>query len=431
MRTPTPLLAVALGGLTLPLLALQEDERPERYLRDRDLNRVANALQEWIQAKLETKDVNEAEAELREQVDKLERKLEDTPAQGDLLASPADLGRAIWLSYDYDRNRKPKQGELEEMEYVDGQAFTKDAPLEYVVWTPNKYRPRDNAYPVILSIPDADVRPFDHVTEEWVDGDIRDGAIIASPVMPEDTTLWEEMDGLARVMLLYKDITYNWAVDFDRIYLAGRGRGVETAVRIASAFPDRFAGVVGRAGDVGSTRPDNFGNLSTYFAGGGAEARTFAEAAEELGYDNVTLQPEGRESDLWKWIQEHPRVSYPTEIHLVAGPRTNRLYWLQVPQTDGSTLVEVHAKVDRSSNTVTVEGDGVTEFTLHFSDAVLDLSKEVTVIANGQESKDLIARSFHTVLDNVYNGRIDPGKVLVGFKTYHLPSVELEGEEGQ
>ena len=362
-------------------------------------------------------------------MDKLESKLRKTPANGDVLAATGDFGYAIWLGYDYAKKRVRK-GKVQNAEFVRAPRFPEDEPLEYAVWTPSKYNARSGpGYAFILTVPDSDVKPSDHLVEQWTDGTVRDGAILAAPQMPEDPDTWETA-GVANVMFLYGEITKNYAVDFDRIYLAGRGRGVQTALAIGESFPDRFAGVIGRAGDPGDTAAGNFRNLATYFAGGGGKATAFSKQIEELGYGNCSLDPSGGEEDIWNWILAHPRVSYPTEVTLIPNQYTNRAYWLQVPRTDGATPVKVHAVLDRATNTVTVEGEGVNEFSLHFSDAILDMNREITVIANGQEYKDLIPRSFRTALSNIYNARIAPGKVLVASKPYHLPSLAKEEDEG-
>lgn len=411
--------------LLLPGLAAGSAWQQERYLKDSDLKKFGGSLEDYLEAREEGKGVTDAEADLKKSVDSLEKKLSKTPALGNLLASPGDLGYGMWLAYNYDsKKRKAKAGKVNEQEFWDDYSFTKAEPLSYAVWTPEKYRPKTDAYTLIISIPDAGAKPFDHITERWVDSDIRTGSVIVSPQMNEDTAVWEDMaDGISRVMLLYRELTNNWAIDFDRIYLAGRGRGVKTAMHIASIWPDRFAGVIGRTGEVGTADARNFGNLPTYFAGGGAKVTAFADAAKELGYEGVTLQADGKEADIWSWILENPRRSYPQEITLAATEMTNRMYWLQVPRTDGSTFVQVKAAVDRDSNTITVDGVGVNEFTLHFSDAILDLNKEVTVVANGQVYKDKIQRSFRETTHNIFNASIDPGKILVASKFYHLPTV--------
>jgi len=73
------------------------------------------------------------------------------------------------------------------------------------------------------------------------------------------------------------------------------------------------------------------------------------------------------------------------------------------------------------SNTITVEGEGIDEFTISYNDVLVDLDKPVTVICNGAENVDLIPRNLKVTLDMVYFARSDPGKVFVANKSYHLP----------
>ena len=73
----------------------------------------------------------------------------------------------------------------------------------------------------------------------------------------------------------------------------------------------------------------------------------------------------------------------------------------------------------------------MTDFFLHFNDVILDMTKEITVIANGQEYKDFIPRSFPLVLDNIFKGKCDPGRMFVAVKSYHLPTLVKADGEGE
>lgn len=420
-------------AITAALLALQAPSwaaaQADQYLEPRDLKKLGDSIRDYIEARIDNKRINDAEGDVREQMEKLKRKLEKTPAKGDLLASPGDLGQAMWASYDYGRKR-PKKGKVESLKYVSEGLYTKKEPLEYAIWAPTKYSAK-NAYPLVITIPDQDVDPKDHLIERWKLAEMRDEVILASPRMPEDTSTWTDRDGgLKAVMVLLRAVSENYALDYDKIFLAGRGLGVPTGIAIIEFFPDRFAGFIGRTGDVGDVTPANFQNLATFFAGGGAQVTAFEAASKELGHDNCTVQADALEEDIWNWIQATRRNSYPDEVSLVPGsPFPNRAYWLQVPASDGSTPQTIHASIDRATNTVTVEGAGMTDFTLHFNDVILDMSKEITVIANGQEYKDFVPRSFALVLDNIFLVRCDPGRMFVAAKTYHLPaSVKADGE---
>ncbi len=424
------LLAVTALLLALPAPGWAAPQA-DRYLEPKDLRKVGDSIRDYIEARIANKRVNDAQVDVQNQMEKLQRKLEKTPAQGDLLASPGDLGQAMWASYDYGRKRN-KKGKVESRKYVAEGLYTKKDPLEYAVWAPSKYSAK-NAYPLVITIPDQDIDPKDHLIERWKLADMRDHVILASPRMPEDTSTWTDAKGgLKAVMVLLRAISENYALDYDKIFLAGRGLGVPTGMAIVEFFPDRFAGFIGRTGDVGDVTPANFQNLPTFFAGGGAQVTAFEEASKELGHDNCTVQADALEEDIWNWIQATQRNSYPSEVTLVPGkPYPIRAYWLQVPPSDGSSPQSIHASIDRATNTVTVEGEGMTDFTLHFNDVILDMSKEITVIANGQEYKDFVPRSFQLVLDNIFRVRCDPGRMFVAAKSYHLPNlIEADGEGG-
>jgi hypothetical protein len=389
-----------------------------RYLKDRDVNKLGVALGDYIEASTAKKGIMLAEAKVREEMDKLSKRLKDAP-EPDILACPADLGAALWLANGYAKKRV-KKGKVEDYEYTERE-FSEENPLRYAVSTPSKYAVKqESPYPVILVIPDEGVDPKQHIIERWQENILKDNAIIAAPKMPGSAGEWTQRDGIASVMLLLRTITDQYSVDYDRIYLAGRGAGVAAALSIAEMFPDRFAGVIGRAGDAGETLPSNFSNLPTYFAGGGAQASKFQEGVDAAGYGNCTLDADGLEADIWNWIQSNPRKSVPEQVVLHPGaPFPTRAYWLAVPP-GAEANAKVTAKVDRDTNTITVDGEGVASVTLFYNDALVDMSKPITVIANGKEYKDQIPRSFKTCLNLIYKGTNDPGRVFVATKPYHL-----------
>jgi len=419
MSSPTPRLICAV--LLLPVLASFLAPSQERRLKDGDLKSLATALGEYSEAQAAKKDVIEAEAEVKEAMDKLQKKLKG----GDPLAFPADIGKALWLSKKYDKARV-KKGKVESLEF--DAPFIGEKGLEYVLWAPSKYSARKNSYPLIISISDEGRDPKQHITEDWIAPEIRDNVIVASPVMPADTSSWGlsgsggNAGGVAHVLITLKAVTESYAVDFDRIYLAGYGAGVEAAVAIAGQFPDRFAGVIGRSGDAGETSAVNFRNLPTFFAGGGSQATAFQASTKELAYNNTTVEPAADEAAIWAWMESNPRASHPMEVTLVPGsPIPTRAYWLQVPPLDASAKARVDARIERESNTIFIDTSGVEDVQVYLNDILVDLNSPVKVIMNGAEHKDLIPRSFKTTLDLIDRVRSDPSKVYVATKNYHAP----------
>ena len=408
-------------ALTALAIATQEP-----LLRETDLRKLGQAFSAYLEAVAENSGVFEAQEEVATELEKVSKKIDGR----DPLSSPADIGQALWLSNEYHKKRV-KKGKVEATSY-DFFFFGEDG-LEYAVWVPKDYNGKEPT-PVLLVIAGEGETPHTHITEQWISPEIRDNVIVACPAMPEDVAQWTvpgsegSPGGVAAVLTLMKALTETYAVDFDRVYIAGRGAGVSAAVAIADLSPDRFAGVIGRSGDAGTTQPVNFQNLPTFFAGAGGEATAFQKGAEELGYENVTLAPEGKEADVWSWMQEHPRATYPSEVTLSpSSPRANGAYWLQVPPLDSLSGQKIHARVDRETNTIHVEATGVSSVNLFFNDSLVDLGQPVRVVCNGAESVDTIPRSLKTTLDLFYNARSDPGRVFVATKIYDVPAAS-DGE---
>jgi len=411
-----------------PVLALAGlPQQSEPVLKDSDHQKIGKLIKGCVDAKLDGgRGLVEAETDLLEGLEKWDKKkqLDGKPP----LAFPLDLARAIWFSNDYSKTKGVKKGKIATIEFTT--PFTQEGQHEYALWVPSKYNAK-KAYPLILAIPDSGEQVDKHVSEHWTSSEFRDGALIAAVPMPADDALWAQIGeagkpgGAAMVLTVFGELTRKYAVDFDRVYLAGRGAGVAAAVQLASLFPDRFAGVIGRAGDAGETSAENFRGLATYFAGGGSRATAFAEACKQMGSDNCTLAPEGKEADIWAWIEATPRQPYAAEVHLLAGsPFPNKAYWVELPPSDGSVVNRINAKADYATNTVTVEAEGARYCFLHFNDQIVDLDQPIKVVINGVEHVDTLPRTLRSLTTWLYKSGSDPGKAFVASKRYDILAKE-------
>jgi len=402
--------------LAAPALAFAAEElfKPAEY------DSVGKKLTGYIEARNKSTGIDKALEDFGKELEKVSKRIKRDP-----LSLPGEMGKVLWASFEYGKKGGAAKGKVDtrtEVSYWD--AKTK---LEFAVWVPAKYDSK-KSYPLILCIPDIGEKPATHLTERWIDPQIRESAILLAVPTPEkaedllEGITQSKETGMGNVGFLYSRAIRNYAVDFDRVYLAGHGRGVELALAYGASFPDRFAGVIGRSGDAGTVVAENLRNLPSYFAGAGAKAGELADKLKTLGYDNATVQAEGKETDVWSWIQAHARVSNPAEVVLYVGsPAPNRAYWLEVRPSDGQGTPYLKAKVDRATNTITVEGEGVPKFTVYFNDALVDLDKPVKVIANGTANERTVPRSLQRTLDLVLNSRSDPGKFYVASMDYDLP----------
>lgn len=410
--------------LAVPALAFSAEE----LFKQGDYDNIGKRLNNYIEARVKVDGIDKALEDVAKELDKVEKRIKRDP-----LSVPADMGKALWTSFEYGKKSGISKGKVSGITEPAYWGEGKDK-FSYAVWIPSKYDAR-KMYPLVLCVTDVGEKPTDHLTERWTNSDIRDNAILVAVPPPsapeallEGITLAKET-GLGNVAFLYNRAIRTYAVDFDRVYLAGHGRGVELALAYGASFADRFAGVIGRSGDATEVVAENMNNLPTYFAGAGAKATELADELKGLGYDNATIQVEGKEADIWSWMQAHPRASNPTDVVLYVGsPVPNRAYWIEVRPDDGQGTPYIRAKVDRATNTITAEGDGVPKFTVYFNDVLLDLDKPITVVANGTKYERTVPRSLLRTVDLIMNSRSDPGKFYVASMEFDLPPKPKEKE---
>ena len=316
------------------------------------------------------------------------------------------------------RSRAPKVRRGKVCEDVLAHGSFGRAGMELAYRIPKEYDPAARNYPLILAIPDAGQEPAAHLRSDWRHLELLEQAILVCPRMPEERTEWDRVmvegrpGGLSHVLSALRFATERFAVDSDRIYVAGRGKGVPAAIAAGNYSPQRFAGIVGRAGDAGDLGPDNFENLPTYFAGGGARAAAFQEALREQGVDNCRLDPTGQEAQVWAWIEQHPRRTYPQAVRLVVGkPFPTRSYWLKVAPTAPDAWAR--GSIVRDTNTVRIESHGVSHVTLYLNDALVDLGRSVQLNINGVHRIFEPVRSLSLMLDGFLDGVSDPACIYV------------------
>jgi hypothetical protein len=398
--------------------------RVDETFKDRDYETVGKLFAKYRDARSGGKGLDKAQEDLKEALDGIEKRIKRDP-----LSMPAEMGRALWSSYMYEKNQKLKKGKVD---WVESPSYfgEEKSKLGYAIWIPAKYDVKKGPYPLILCIPDEGEDPKAHITEKWVDAAIRENAMIACVTMPEDKKLWLENGvqgkegGAGNMLFTLGHILRNYALDFDRTYLAGRGRGVEAALTFATRYPDRFAGVIGRTGDappVEDLTVENMNNLPIYFAGAGGNATALDEKLKSLGYSTLQRKDDATEADIWAWIQDHPRASNPAEVVVYPTTNTKISFWLESLPTDAQGTVYIKAKLDRTANTILVEGEGITKFQVYFNDAMLDLDKPIKVVANGSEVSRSVPRSLPRALDFITNARSDPGRFYVNNMLFDLP----------
>lgn len=428
--TTTPL-APLLAGMTLLAGAVAPSApAPEVQFKDSEHKKVGKLMGACIEAYVEREGRREAEAELG---DYLEKKWAKAAGDRGPLALTEDLSEALWYAVDYSKARVRK-GKVEDMEVPI--TYHGDHVAVNAVSTPKKYTGKEKL-PLVICVPDEGEAPEAHLDEHWMDEGLRESAILVALDMPKTTETWgtlgtpgdpEQVGGRTVLLMTYAELRRSYALDFDRVYLAGRGAGVAAAMVMADAAPDRFAGLIGRTGDAAEIAPDNLGNLPMFFAGAGSRAEAYAAAAKEAGYADVALSPDGGLAEAMAWMGETVRRSNPEKVVLRPGEMFTKAYWLEVPRQEYGPGARVVAACDRASNTVTIETEGVGAFdvTLYFNDVLLDLEQPVKVVCNGAETVASVPRNFNDMMNLVYKGRNEPGKLYTASREYTVPASASE-----
>ncbi len=399
--------------LFLPAAARAQTERPQVV---GSVERLAASLAVYLEARSSSLGLGEAKSALALSLDQLSKAL-----GGDPLQYPAELGRALWLSRGH-QETKERGGKVQSASFAHG-SFS-GAGMGYAYRLPREYD-ASRAYPLILAIPGIGEEPAEHIRVHWTLREIQDQVILVCPAMPAHQEDWERVmvkgrpGGLSHVLTGLRVAAERFAVDFERVFVAGYGKAVPAAVAAGNYSPQRFAGIIGQAGDAGGLRPDNFSNLPTYFAGGAAEARAFGAAAKEAGHDNSLFQADGKEQDIWIWMQAHPRRALPERVVLVPGnPFPTRAYWLQV--NPSAADARATATIARGTNTIRIDAQGIAQATVFLNDKLVDLSRPVRVVCNGVEQSSDVPRQLTSFLDMLYDGTSDASAVYVARAEYDM-----------
>jgi hypothetical protein len=410
--------------LSVLALSAAAGPSPESQLKEKDQENLGKLIGEYFDAKRESSGVADSLEDLSDAIAKLEKKSKGVP----VLAMVEDLQKAVYFSRKY-KDSVPK-GRSQSVKYP---SAYDDEELEYVVHAPKSYKSSKGPYPLILCLPDSgESAPEEaqaHLDKHWTDADIREGAILAACTMPTDRATWNELKGaVGNAMLALRDVKASYAVDIDRVYIAGRGASVATAMKAAEIFPHVFAGVIGRAGDVGETRPANFRNLPTFFAGGGANCTAFEQAAKAEGIGNCTVQADATEADIWTWIQAHPRTPHPLEVTLAPVIRTSgTAYWVQARGFDPDESPYLHARVERDKNTIHIEASDIASVYVYFNDILVDMSAPIHVIANGVDHEVTLPRRLEVALEQAYTSG-DGGRIYTNSHYFDLPGAATDGD---
>ena len=128
------------------------------------------------------------------------------------------------------------------------------------------------------------------------------------------------------------------------------------------------------------------------------------------------------------------RDAYPTEFEVeLTQPWMGRAYWAQAIKFDPPDAVpegkvaRMKVSVDRSTNTITIDGEFVYQVKLFLNDVIVDLDKPITLMRNGKSLTYQATRSIGTMME-AFGGSLDDTIYPAVIRVIDVPIAESEGK---
>ena len=233
-----------------------------------------------------------------------------------------------------------------------------------------------------------------------------DEGIYVAPRAPTNTwNLWHQghIDGLFE-RLITNFIVFE-DVNPDRVYLTGYSAGGDGVYQLAPRMADQFASAAMMAGHPNETSPAGLRNLPfTIHVGekdAGYRRNAVAQDWQKKLADLRAKDPDGyphhveihkgkghwmdrQDAVALKWMAEFKRNRHPQRIVWKQDDVTHdRFYWLSVEPADVKARGQIVAS--RDGQTINIETEDASGVTVLLNDDVVDLDKEVVILANGVE----------------------------------------------
>ncbi len=311
--------------------------------------------------------------------------------------------------------------------------------VAYWVVLPPEYSPQ-HRYPAIVALSPG-ANGIESTAQWWAGTDEhpgwaqRRGTIVILPeYLPEGM---KEYTGSptahAAVIEALRDARLRFAIDSDRVFLAGHGLGGDAAFDIGMTHPDEFAGVIpisAQCPEYAFLTRDNAEQTAWYLIRGELTSdanlftmRLFDDVCKKSGprLDLIYCQYLGRGAErygdelpkLFDWMELHRRAVVPKEFdyaclrqtddraHWVTMLNLPRNYILPAPTNDraGVKLMELTARVS-DGNTLYIKSQAA-GFLLRLNDEIVNFDKRVTIHINTKRKyHDFVKAELSTMLDD-------------------------------
>lgn len=315
-----------------------------------------------------------------------------------------------------------------------------DIPVVVLV-PPADTAPPERGFPLVVSLHGQSVDGARECDHNWRP---QRGVVIACPTEPNAP--WRGAWGERIVLETARNLLARFRLDPDRVFLSGASTGGIGAWRYAIRRPDRFAGVVPRAGMPPLWTDAVLSNLlgtAAYIVHGASDTtirpdadRRAAERLQELGADVTYLELDGAHTAfpdespaIVEWLGRKRRNPAPARFRYALsrnlGDLPDRVHWLELGGRSGLPIA-FEARADRTAGTVDVDfQEGwVERVAVLLDERLVDPARPVVIRVNGVERYRGMPEASDVVRRQLVAGTADPG---VGFD--RVVPVELEVPE--
>lgn len=453
-----------LESLTLTaLLALPQeptqDPRMTSVLSDSELKSLSKKAAALMSAEIAygRADANgtrrqrqKANADLQKAREKFKEEWERRDQKHDgLLAHMGDMVQMFDNCFEYE---KPSRATLGAPQAMDDMA---------TIVIPKKYRPT-NAYPSVLVLPTVEAGKFidarDYWESTWKASTVAEDVLLCMPELGDtppaggfdpadklslpDGQAAEDQRIRAVLLPFLGGMVQEYNVDRSRMVLDCGAGSSGFGLRLATYFPNRFAGLVLR--DV-PAMPEDFRLesltgipvLLVEHSGNAAHVKAVADKLNGFQQGSCTIAKSAAgapfadvQGDIDAWVVAQRRNLFRSKVVIANNhDRFRNAYWVEMGTAEPLAGVPVEERpllmveADKATNRIVVTARNVENFTLYLNDALVDLGKEFTVEVNGKAFKETRARSLAN-MTLWCNEKFDPGFLFTATYSSSVPDNE-------
>jgi predicted esterase len=256
------------------------------------------------------------------------------------------------------------------------------------------------------------IKPW-KLTVPWEDG------LVLAPVYEGKPGAFE--DSIAGLLAFLEQTNRTFAIDQDRVTVAGISLGAQVAIEIGAYHPDRFAGVLAVAGWANPEPWENLKPLQVFVMQGDkdpetpvANGRAFDEKLKAAGVTHVYREMPGmghswpkpdEGAKLRVWLRERVRQPWPRELSLEfrGEEKRRRVFWVELPAGHAA-----HVEAKAKDNEIDLTAAGPESLVLHLGEPLVDLEKEVVVRWGGKEVfRGKVERSMKELVSDLEGNGFD------------------------